>query len=59
MDLNSQYFRHQRTLMQAAAAACAGQRRTLLGEAAGIARTIAGHQDRLGAPASTGWSLLA
>lgn len=59
MDLNSQYFRHQRTLMRAAAAANAGQRRTLLGEAAGIARIIAGHQHRLGAAASTSWSLLA
>lgn len=59
MDLNSQYFRHQRTVMRAAAAACSGQQRTLLGEAAGIARTIAGHQHRLGAPASAGWSRLA
>lgn len=58
MDLNSQYFRHQRAVMQAAAAACAGQRHTLLGEAATIARTIAGHQNRLGAPAFAGWSLL-
>ena len=59
MDLNSQYFRHQRALMRAAASDCAGQRRTLLGHAAGIARSIAGHQNVLGASASTGWSLLA
>ena len=59
MDLNSQYFRHQRTLMRAAATSCAGQRRNLLGEAAVIAGTIAGHQRGLGASASTGWRLVA
>ncbi|MFZ5743052.1 MAG: hypothetical protein ACOY7T_01045 [Pseudomonadota bacterium] len=59
MDLNSQYFRHQRTLMRAAASDCAGQRGTLISEAAAIARSIAGHQTGLGAAASTGWSLIA
>lgn len=59
MDLNSQYFRHQRMLMRAAATGCAGQRLTLLGAAAAIAGTIAGHQHDLGASAATGWSLAA
>ncbi|MEY4238685.1 MAG: hypothetical protein RL339_1286 [Pseudomonadota bacterium] len=59
MDLNSQYSRHQRALMRAAATACAGQRSNLLGEAAVIAGTIAGHQHGLGASAANGWRLVA
>ncbi len=59
MDLNSQYFRHQRALMRAAASGCSSERQTLLGHAAGIARSIASHQHQLGASASTGWSLMA
>jgi len=59
MDLNSQYFRHQRTLMRAAATGCANLRDTLLGEAAAIARAIAGHQHGLGASAAKGWGLVA
>ena len=59
MDLNSQYFRHQRTMMRAAATGCAGPRRNLLGAAAEIAGSIAGHQHGLGAAAAAGWRLVA
>lgn len=59
MDLNSQYFSHQRALMRAAAAHCSSVRRNLLGQAATIAGTIASHQRGLGASAAKGWSLVA
>ncbi len=59
MDLNSQYSRHQHALMRATAATCAGQRRTLLSEAARIAGSIANYQHRLGAAAAAGWGLAA
>ena len=59
MDPNSQYHRHQRALMRAAATDCTDQRRNLLGKAADIAGTIASYQQQLGAAAAAGWSLSA
>lgn len=59
MDLNSLYFRHQISLIRAAASGSRALRATHVAAAEGLAGTIACLQLRLGASASTGWAAIA
>lgn len=59
MDLNSLYFRHQISLIRAAASGCRALRATHIAAAETLAGKIACLQLRSGASASTGWAAIA